>query len=277
MTLLEMLVSMALAVSLGGTILSLVVAGNRIAQVQPEALDLQQRARIALRSLGTDLRDAGAGLERGALLSTTAEMTGPLVRYFPPLVPSFDDGVTVWTTTNRDAQGRTAMSVAPGATIVAVQDSDACPAGQGACGFAAGSTAIAFTATGCRTTLRIAAVNGDVLQLAAPLAGCALDPGSAIAEGEVRTYRVDPSARQLIRREEATGSTAPMLEGVAAMTVTYFADGAGTDIVSGRSDADLMRVRRVRVAMRLVATNPLLRIPDLNLAIDVVPRNTGGE
>lgn len=276
MTLLETLVSLALTVTLGGTILSLLVAGNRMAQVQPEALDLQQRARIALRSLGTDLRDAGAGLERGAPTSSSGEMTGPLVRYFPPLLPSPDAGITVWTTTNRDAQGRSAMSVAAGATTIALQDSDACPAGQGACGFAADSTAIAFTAGGCRTTLRIAAVSGDALQLAAPLTGCGLDPGSPIAEGQVRTYRVDPSARQLIRRDEATGSSAPMLDGVAAMTVTYFADGAGTDVVSGVSDPDLMRVRRVRIALRLVGANPLLRIPDLNLAIDAVPRNSGG-
>lgn len=276
MTFMELLVSMALTVTLGGTILSLLVGGNRMAQVQPEALDLQQRARIVLRSLGTDLRDAGAGVERDALSSTTVALTGPLVRYFPPLVPSADGGITLWTLTNRDAQGRTAISVATGATTVALQDSDACPAGEGACGFAAGTTAIAFTAGGCRTTLRIAAVSGDALQLAAPLAGCALDPGSPIAEGKVRTYRVDAAARQLIRRDEATGSSAPMLDGVAAMAVTYFADGAGIDLVSGTTDADLMRVRRVRVAIRLVAPNPLLRIPDLNLAVDVVPRNGAG-
>lgn len=276
MTLLEMLVSVALTVTLGGTIVSLIVAGNRMAQVQPEALDLQQRARIALYSLGTELRDAGAGLEHDPTTSSTAAMTGPLVRYFPPLVPSADNGITVWTTTNRDAQGWTAFAVAPGATTIVLQDSPVCLAGSPACGFSPGATAIAFTASGCRTTLRIAAVTADSLQLAAPLAGCSLDRGSPIAEGQVRTFRVDPAARQLIRRDEVTGSSAPMLEGAASMVVSCFGDAAGSDIVSGVSDAELMRVRRVRIAIRLVAANPLLRIPDLDVAVDVVPRNRGG-
>lgn len=275
MTLLEMLVSMALTVTLGGTILSLIVAGNRMAQVQPEALDLQQRARIALHSLGNELRDAGAGLEYSSLAPSALDMTGPLVRYFPPIEPSAG-GITVWTTTNREAQGRTAVAVALGATTIVLEDSDVCPARSPACGFSPGSTAIAFTASGCRTTLRIAAVNADSLQLAVPLAGCALDPGSPVAEGQVRSFRVDPVARQLIRHDEATGSSAPMLEGVASMAVTCFADGAGVEVVSGVSDAELMRVTRVRILMRFVAANPLLRVPDLNVAVDVVPRNRGG-
>lgn len=269
MSLVEILVSMALTVSLTGAVLSLVVAGQTIARTQPEAADLQQRARLALYTLGRDVRGAGAGLDHG-------DLAGPLARRFPPVAPSADGGITLWTVTNADAQATVESSVALGATMVALRDSSGCQPGQAACAFDAGTSAIAFTADGCRTTLRLAAVAGSTLQLSAPLAECVLAPGSAVAQGEVRTYRVDPVARQLIRRDEITGSTAPVLDGVASMTAEYFADAAGAEAVAGTTDADLMRVRRVRITLRFVSSNPLLRVPDLSVAVDAVPRNLEG-
>jgi hypothetical protein len=270
MSLVEVLLSMALTLSVTGAVLSLVTAGQTIARSQPEIADLQQRARLALHTLGGELRDAGAGLERGVL-------TGPLVRYFPPITPSADGGVTIWLTTSADAQGAVDTAAAPGAVAIALRDGAGCPPGEGACAFAPDSSAIAFTADGCRTVLRIADVIGATLHLAAPLAGCPLAAGSAIAQGEVRTYRVDPSVRHLIRRDEITGSSAPLLDGVAAMSATYFADVAGSEAVAGATDADLMRVRRVRIVLRFAAAIPSLRIPDLVVAVDVAPRALAGE
>jgi hypothetical protein len=264
-SLVETIVSMALTVALSGTIMSLLVAGQTIARTQPESADVQQRARVALRVLAADLADAGAGLEHGSL-------AGPLVRHFPPIVPAAG-GLTLWTATTREAQASPAFIVSPGATTVTLQDVAACPSGQPACGFADGSTAIAFTAGGCRTTMQIAAAGADALQLAAPLSGCALDPSSAVAAGVVRTYRLDTAARQLIRRDEATGSSSPLLDGVAAFTAELYADGAAGQPITGVTDADLMRVRLVRVSLRFVASNPLLHIPDLAVSMDVAPRN----
>jgi len=266
MSLVETIVAMALTLVLSATILSLVTAGQRIARTQPEAADLQQRARIAMRTLAAELRDAGAGIERGAL-------SGALMRYFPPVAPSVDGGVTIWRTDDVEAQAYPAVAVALGATTIPLQDAGVCPGGQAACAFAAASSAIAFTAAGCRTTARIAAPAGDSLQLASPLAACGLDPASAIAAGQVRTYRLDPVARQLVRRDEVTGSSAPLLEGVAAFTVTYFADASATLPIDPVTEAGLMRARLVRVALRLTTTNVLLHVPDLSIAFDVAPRN----
>jgi Tfp pilus assembly protein PilW len=268
-SLVETLVSMALTIALSGTVLSLVVAGQTIARTQPETADLQQRARVALHTVGSELRGAGAGV-------ALEGVAGPLSQFFPPVGPSADGGLTIWTTTSADAQGMVAVSAAPGATTVSLADSAGCLPGEAACAFAPGTSAIAFTTGGCRTVLRVAAVGADTIQLAAPLADCALVPGSVVAEGSVRTFRVDPVARQLIRRDEATGSSAPVLDGVSAMTVTYYADAAGAEIIAGTTDAELKRVRRVRIALRFVASNPLLRIPDLTVAVDAAPRNLEG-
>ena len=269
MSLVETLVSMALTMTITGAVLSLATAGQAIARAQPETTDLQQRARVALQTLGRDLREAGAGLERGAL-------AGPLIRYFPPVGPSADGGIVLWTMTSAEAQGIVAATTDQGGSAVALVDSAACYPGEAACGFGAGASVIAFTADGCRTVAELAAAAGGSLQLTAPLTGCTLAPGSAVAQGEVRTYFVDAATRQLIRRDEITGSTTPVLDNVAAMTATYFGDAAGTEVVSGTSDAELRRVRRIRVTLRLVASNPLLRIPDLTVAVDVAPRNLEG-
>jgi hypothetical protein len=268
-SLVEVIVSMALTVALSGTILSLVTAGQALARTEPERIDLQQRARIARQALASELVDAGAGLERGSL-------AGPLNRRFPAVAPSADGGVTIWKTTSRDAQGLTAITVAPGATTITLQDSPQCPAGAGACGFAAGSTAIVFTPAGCRAAVRIASVAANAVQLSTAVAGCTLDPGSAIAEGDVRTYRVDAAAQQLVRRDEATGSSAPMLDGVSSLTAVYLADAAGAEPIAGAADVDLIRVKRVRVTLRFTAITPLLRVPDLDLVVDVTPRNLQG-
>jgi len=269
MTLVEMLVSMALSVAVSGAVLSLVAAGQTIARTQPETADLQQRARVALQSLGRDVREAGAGMDRGPL-------AGSLARYFPAVTPSADGGITIWKTTNRYAQAAVRTVAQPGATAVALDDNAGCPTGAAACAFAPDASAIAFTPAGCRTVVKVSGTAGDVLQLASPLLDCALEAGSGIAEGSVRTYRVDAAARQLIRRDEATGSSAPVLDGVTAMIVTYYADAAGTTPIGGTDDAELRRVRRVRIALRFVAANPLLRIPDLTVAVDAAPRNLEG-
>jgi prepilin-type N-terminal cleavage/methylation domain-containing protein len=93
-TLVELLVAMAIAVTLGGAVVSLIVAGQWIASAQPEAADAQQRARVAVQALSVDLARAGAGVERGAL-------SGPLVRFFPAIGPSADGGVTIWYVSGR--------------------------------------------------------------------------------------------------------------------------------------------------------------------------------
>jgi hypothetical protein len=80
-------------------------------------------------------------------------------------------------------------------------------------------------------------------------------------------------------------------DGLAALPVEMFGDGPWCGSGSTRYDADLLRVRRVRVTLRLQASAPSVRgtgsrfalpgisrsatrvVPDLLVSIDVVPRN----
>jgi prepilin-type N-terminal cleavage/methylation domain-containing protein len=250
-SLVELLVAMAVAVTFGGALLSLVVAGQSIARMQPEAADVQQRARVALQTLGAELALAGAGLDRGS-------QAGPLARYFAPVAPSADGGLTIWYVSGRDAQATLASTLAPGATGAAIQ-SDVCPAADPGCAFTPFSTAIVFDGHGCRDLLRVDAVNAGSLQVRAGARGCAYAPGAAIAQGEVRTYRVDAGTRQLLRRDEATGLSVPLLDNVTAMTAESLEGG-----------------RRVRVTLRFTTATPGPLVPELALSYDVWPPNLQG-
>ena len=77
-SLVELLIAMAMMVAFGSVVMALIIAGQSMARMQPEAADLHQRARIALQTLGAELAVAGAGFDRGPL-------AGSLARHFPPV------------------------------------------------------------------------------------------------------------------------------------------------------------------------------------------------
>ena len=79
-TLLELLIGMAIMLTLMAAVFSLVNPAGAAFQVQPEAQDLQQRLRVAMATLQEDLRTAGAGMNAGPL-------PGPLMRYVAPILP----------------------------------------------------------------------------------------------------------------------------------------------------------------------------------------------
>lgn len=248
-SLVELLIAMAVMVTFAGALMSLVLAGETIARMQPEAADVQQRARIALQTLGAELGLAGAGLDGGP-------QAGPLSQYFAPIGPSFDGGLTIWYISSREAQTTLAAPLLPGATDAAIQSAPHCPPSDPACAFVPASTAIVFDDRGCRDALRIDAVTATSLQVRAGSRACAYQAGAAVAQGEVRTYRVDPVTRQLLRRDEATGINMPVLDSVAALTVEYLDGG-----------------RLARLTLRIAAGIPNPRVPDLVLSYDVRPPN----
>lgn len=264
-SLVEVLISMALTVTLASAIMGLVVSGQRIARVQPEAADQQQRTRIAVQTIAQDLARAGAGLDAGS-------RAGSVQQFFGALVPSIDDGVTVWYVSSREAQATLAASAGPGSNLLTLAAGPVCPASQPACAFTPASTAILFDSSGCHDVVRLDAVGTATLQLHAALNGCTYAPGASVAQAQVRTYRVDGTVRQLIRRDEATGIDAPVLDGVDAMTVDYFDDAASAYPTPIDPAVAPRSVRRVRVTLRFAA-NARDTVPDLIVSFDVTPSN----
>ena len=245
-SLVELLIAMALMTTAAGALLALVTAGQTIARLQPEAADLQQRARIATQVLAADLARAGAGMDAGV-------WAGPLAARFPPVTPAAGGGLTIWYVASALGQGTLAAPLAPDAVAASLVVDPVC-AGT-TCGFADDSTALVFDGSGCRDVARIESAAPDLLVLRARTRACAYAAGAAIAQGEVRTYRVDAAARQLLRRDEATGIAVPVVDHVAAMTVEWLDGG-----------------RHLRLTLQFVPA-VLLQAPDLVLSLDMRPPN----
>ncbi len=267
-TLVELLVATALLTTFLCALMALVTAGESIARVQPDAADLQQRARIAVQAIGQDIVLAGAGLDRGG-------QAGPLAQFFPAMVPSIDGGVTVWYVAGPAAQAALAATAGLGDTQLVLQGAGVCPLTQPACAFAPSTTAILFDAGGCHDVARIDQVTTSALQLHAPLNGCTYAAGAAVAQGQVRTYRVDPVARQLIRRDESTGLSLPVLDGVESMRVDYF-DQVSASAVPVDPAAAPLRIRRARITIRLILPNAGPAAANLVVSFDVTPPNLQG-
>jgi Tfp pilus assembly protein PilW len=249
-SLVELLIATAITVTTGGALLSLVVAGQSIARLQPEAADLQQRARIATQVIATELSRAGAGIDSGPL-------AGPLGLHFPAVAASPDGGLTIWYVSERGAQGTLTAALPADGISAAVALDAACAAAS--CGFSENTTAVILDNSGCHDLARIEDATPAAVVLSGPSRSCGYSAGAAIAQGEVRTFRVDPASRQLLRRDEATGISLPISDNVAAMSVDYLDAG-----------------RRIRVTLRLVPA--LLRqVPDLAVTLDVRPPNLQGQ
>ena len=247
-TLAELLIAMAITTTTAGALLSLLVAGQSIARLQPEAADLQQRARIATQVIGTELARAGAGLDAGPA-------AGPLSRRFAPVSLSADGGLTIWYVGEAGAQAALAASLERDAVLALVTLPLACAGSATACGFAAGTTALLFDDAGCHDVARIEAVEDSALALRPATRSCVYAAGSAIAQGEVRTYRVDPATRQLLRRDEAMNLSVPVIDSVTAMTVEELEGG-----------------RRIRVMLRFAPT-VVRQAPPLAVTLDTRPPN----
>jgi prepilin-type N-terminal cleavage/methylation domain-containing protein len=250
-SILELLVAMAVMSACAAAFLSLVVSGQQIARRQPEAADQQQRARTALETLGAELSLAGAGMDRGP-------RPGPLAGYFSPVVPSADGGVSIWYVGSSGGQAALSDPLATTATYAGIDDSGTCPVGSPACAFTANNTAILFDGVACHDVVRIDAVTPTGLVFRPAVRGCSYGPGTSIAEGQVRTYRVDTSTRQLLRRDEATGSTQPVLDHVASMDIAWLDSG-----------------RRVRLTFRFMPAI-LVQLPDLVVSLESTPPNQRG-
>jgi hypothetical protein len=65
---------------LSGAVFMLSAPDMQIAQAQPAAMDMPQRARVAAASVQRHLQAAGSGLDAGPI-------TGPLSPFFAPVIP----------------------------------------------------------------------------------------------------------------------------------------------------------------------------------------------
>ncbi|MBA3231853.1 MAG: prepilin-type N-terminal cleavage/methylation domain-containing protein [Acidobacteria bacterium] len=301
-TLIEVLVAAAILLAVTAALLQFAMLTRRLVQVQGDLSDLNQRARVAGALLYRDLVMAGAGPWHGADRGT---LTGilPGVRPFragakqpDPELAFADDRLSVlYVSDTRSQTVLVSDMAAPGAPLVINAAAPGCPGG-GACGFSAGDRALIVKSTpGAFDVFTVSTADFNVLAPAAPLSD-AYPEGSVVAAVTERVYYLDRSQRRLMVYDGAQ-TDAVVFDNVRDLRFTYFGTAEGSAVqwetlsqgvltdgpllgtVPNRFDADLLRVRRVRVFIELDAPDGWVNWGGWRgtrqVSFDVTPRNLG--
>lgn len=293
MTIAEALISLVLTLAVTTTALGLAAPASRASVMQTEAMDVQQRARVAAETVGRDLAAAGAGIYAGSQAGLVA-VPGVLPRQLgvtgdgPDTVRA--DAITIISVPSTSAQTTTSAVVSPASQTLSVNNAPNC-GGKPVCGLTAGTDVLLADGAGHFDIFRITAVTGAVaaLRLHGQAQGVSYPAGSAVTEVVSRTYSLDAAAR-VLRQYDGDLSDQPSADHISSLTLDYFGDDASGALApidratladgpwlgagSSRFDADLLRVRMVRVSVRAEASTPALRasVPDVVARVTVAPR-----
>lgn len=285
-TLVEVMVALGLMLLVVAGVTTILLQTTRLARAHPERFELHQRARVALDLITRDLRAAGAGVYLGPA-------TGPLPSAVPAIwprrlgrggdVPSMvrTDVITVLAVPDTLAQTSTIVAAAPSASAIVIAPAAHCTLARPACGFVRGLTIGAFEPSGGLGLWSVEQVINQTLSVQAlASASEALASGAVIAELRVRGYALDAGSRQL-RYFDGDATNQPVIDAVSAFSLRYF-DASGELPVSAfidgpwrgsgetMFDEDLLRIRRVRVAIELAEGRARYAA-----TVDVAPRNAG--
>jgi prepilin-type N-terminal cleavage/methylation domain-containing protein len=345
-SLLESLLALLLMLIVMSGVFAIVTPNSIASQAQPEAMDVQQRARVGIDAVERDLLQAGAGL-------ATGPGAGPIVDYFPAIVPRrmglhgtdpYDvarpDAVTISHVTPGYVETTIKNPIAAGELTMTMEEPGSCPVRNGVCGLSRDMKVVVFEDTGVFDWFSIGQVQSPMVTLVAHQSSpsSAYPAGTHVAQGEVDVYWLDPTTRQL-RHYDGYQTDVAVVDNVVALSFEYFGDpqpptrpkpplgvanclydaagnavpGLITLVTQGgslaplplsmlgdgpwcgagdnRFDADLLRVRSVRVSVRVQATQPVYRgsgmdfaspgsnrnawraVADYAAVFDVMPRN----
>jgi prepilin-type N-terminal cleavage/methylation domain-containing protein len=309
-TLFELVVSLALALVVAGAAFAIIAPGTTTGRTQPEVVDAQQRARVGQDLFARDLYMAGAGMDLGPAV-------GPLLAHFAPIVPrrmglqnadshtvARSDAITILYVPRTSVQTALSDPLVPGGVLRVTQLPNC--SGDPLCGIRVGASLLVFDQAGHFDGFTVTQVLADSAQLRpwqASQTPYSYPTGSLVAEVEWHSYYLDSASRQL-RHFDGYSTDIPVVDEVVGLSVEYFEGGSqaalplsvlrdGPWCGSGenRFDADLFRIRRVRVTLRVQVGNDMMRarssdyaiagrslsaarsLPDYALRFDISPRN----
>lgn len=327
-SLIELLVAMAVTVTLCAAVFSVVDPAHGAFLAQPEIADMQQRLRVGSYTLLSELASAGAGAAAGTDVGSLAALLPPLLPYrlgpasADPPGTFKPDTITVLSVPPLAVQTTIAQAISTDVTTAIINGIAGCPmagsARDPACGFTAGATALVSDASGAIDFFSVASVSGSTLSLRHIRGALAhvYDVNSRIVPIRTPTYYLKTDAASQtyqLTRYNGAASEAAVVDNVVALSFDYYGTPQSGDprsqvhIVPGelvdgpwlpdgtnvnRYDADLRRVRRVVVHLRVQSGVAALRgpasalfahggtataatrlVPDLEIQLDAAPQN----
>jgi hypothetical protein len=345
-SLVESIVAMALMVLVTAAVFNLANPATTASQTQPEAIDMQQRARSGSDMLFRDLFMAGAGVYSGP-------KTGNLTNFFAPIIPrkmgknnpdpwtvARADAVTISYIPNTYSQTTIRQAMPLPSSELKVEDMPNCPKKNALCGFEIGMTLLIFDDQGHFDFFTVTNVQHDAghLNHHQQQLSYGYQAGAIVTQADSHMYYYDAANRQL-RHYDGYLTDTPLVDNVVGVVFEYYGDpnppiqpkpkagnanclydaagnylpGMATMTADGgslaplplsmftdgpwcgegnnRYDADLLRVKKVRVSLRVQATdaqfrgtgsdfatpgsntNALRHLPDYSVRFEVSPRN----
>jgi type II secretory pathway pseudopilin PulG len=229
----ELLVATVLLVAVTGGVFGLLDPAQGTFRAQPEAIDMQQRLRVAVEALQHDLLMAGAGPYHGAA-------GGPLVYSFAPILPwaagvpgaggpgaPTARAITISYVPSTSAQATIRDDLLPGSSDVQVVAQPGCPPDDPACGFTEGMRALVFDPSGASGVFTVTDVRGVVLQVQHRGGPAAIvhRAGSCISHVVSHAYYLDDVVHR-VQRYDGHASNLPVVDNVAGLGFEYFGEPA---------------------------------------------------
>lgn len=276
-TLIEVLVAAALMLLLTAITCHVLVDVRATIDLGAGRADVQQRARVALDTLSARIRGAGAGPERG---STPFR----LMRWAPPLSPGrpggsasdFSTAITAFEALASVPPATLAFDAPAGTPTLDFDYAAGCPP---PCGFFDRMTVLVADGAGDFDLFALTAITGG----SATVRRLAMGTGGSYARGspavpvDVHVYYLNQRSREL-RVFDGDRSDVPVVDDVVALSFEYTAeradgtlgpldaamleDGPWCGAGSQPFDADLLRIRAVRVTLRVQVGDQALRGSD---------------
>jgi len=235
----EVIAAMALTLAIASVIVALVEPSRDSFEAQPEAVDMQQRLRVAAGVLYNDLVMAGAGPYQGV-------NKGSLDYYFAPVRPfrfgtDRDDPAGTFKTDTitliyvpATVAQTTLATIAPaaGSADVRLNRGPGCPLADAGCGFRAGMKAVVFEPGGVHDPVAVTEAESDFLRV--ERAGGTLTDGAyapattTIVETINNVYYLKRDAAagsyQLMSANGGTGPDRPLVDHLVGLTFVYYGD-----------------------------------------------------
>jgi prepilin-type N-terminal cleavage/methylation domain-containing protein len=237
-TLVELLVAMAITLTVAAVTLSFVGPAHDAFQVQPESADLHQRVRVGIEALHRDLMMAGAGMY-------AAGDVGPLHYVMAPVMPyrAFGagsdaaagthfrtDAISIAFVPSTASQTTLLAPLPAGGLDISIENPATCPAATATqvCGFAAGDLLLIFDRTGKWDVFTVDRPGGeDALTLKGLPPAREFAAGSNVTEARAVTYALKPDpvtgAFQLVRAD-GFDPAQPLLDHVVTLAFQYFGE-----------------------------------------------------
>jgi prepilin-type N-terminal cleavage/methylation domain-containing protein len=252
-TVIELLIAMAIVVSITGLLAQVVEPGRAAFERVPAELDLQQRGRTAIDVITRAVRSAGADVIATGKLGAFADILPAVSLTGPDQAGQRFTALTVMAPVANGAQGTLETGQADAAASITFATAP-CPNVKEVCGFNPGMTAVITDGAGHHDIFIVRSTVAGLRALAADrVFSRVYPPGSAVIEIERHTYALASQADGSLSllRETAAGAGQPVVDFVAALS--FHAAGPSVDVAI-TVQAATQSLRRV-VADRVFKTS----------------------